>query len=703
MGDNIYLGDRNGVRTPMQWTPDRNGGFSRADPAKLYLPVIMDPVYGYQAVNVEAQSRNISSLLSWTKRLIATRRSSSVFGRGSLTFVRPKNRSVLAYVRQHENEAILCVANLSRSAQAVELDLRAWHGRIPREMLGRTLFPPITEAPFVVTLAPYGFFWFLLTEAHEDRQETSTTPLELATLVMRDGWNDLVHGRERHTFERETLAHFLPTRRWFAEKGGWSDARIDTGLSLGAGDARVLWTLIEVKSERGVSRYSLPLAVRWTRLDRAAVVTPEVMAPVRRGSREGMLIDASAEQSFYAWMLTELHRGASFEQEGRRLEMKPSRSFAQSPLPAVQDVRTPGVEQSNSTAIVNGEYVVKLFRRVQPGINPDVEISRFLTEVAGYRNVPEFIGSVDLQQGDEQFALAVVQRFVENQGDGWALASSYLDRFLDDLRVLGADAPADAEAHAVFLLRARQFGLRLAELHLALAADVDDPAFAPEPSSSADLHAWTAALIQSAQQVMEQLQRRLGELPESTLALAEAFLSRGDEALGIIRDFLPADLQIQKIRHHGDLHLGQVLIVKDDVFMVDFEGEPERPIETRRKKAPAARDLAGMIRSMDYAGVSALDRAVEGSADDRTRLSQAIDTWRQLSVDAMVATYIEKITGHPVWPSDPEIGARLVDFFVLEKAIYEIGYELANRPAWLHVPLMGASRLLFGAEGSADD
>ena len=169
MGDNIYLGDRNSVRTPMQWTPDRNGGFSRCDPAQLYLPCIMDPVYGYDAVNVEAQTRSLSSLLNWMKRLISVRKSTKVFGRGSLTFIRPTNRAVLAYVRQIDNEAILCVANMSRSAQAVELDLSPWKGRVPQEMLGRTHFPRIGDLPYLVTLPPYGFFWFQLNIGSEER------------------------------------------------------------------------------------------------------------------------------------------------------------------------------------------------------------------------------------------------------------------------------------------------------------------------------------------------------------------------------------------------------------------------------------------------------------------------------------------------------------------------------------------------------
>ncbi|MEA2933534.1 MAG: maltose alpha-D-glucosyltransferase / alpha-amylase, partial [Variibacter sp.] len=282
MGDNIYVGDRNGVRTPMQWTPDRNAGFSRADPARLYLPLIMDPVYGYQAVNVEAQSRSLSSLLSWMKRLIAVRKSTKVFGRGSLSFIRPANRKVLAYIRRHEGETILCVANLSRSAQAAELDLSAWAGHRPLEMLGRTKFPTITEAPFTVTLAPYGFFWFQLSEGDDNTAEAH--PPEMATIVVRDGWDDLLHGRSRQIFEREVLPLYLPARRWFGDKGSRRlDPRIGASIELTQGTPGLVWTVIDVEADRGSSRYALPLTIVWDRAEHAHQ-SPFVIGPVRRGS-----------------------------------------------------------------------------------------------------------------------------------------------------------------------------------------------------------------------------------------------------------------------------------------------------------------------------------------------------------------------------------------------------------------------------------
>ena len=240
MGDNIYLGDRNGVRTPMQWTPDRNGGFSRCDPARLYLPMIMDPVYGYEAVNVEAQSRSLASLLSWTKRLIAVRKSSKLFGRGSLSFIRPANRSVLVYLRQYQNEVLLCIANLSRSAQAAEIDLSPWRGRVPLELLGRTKFPPIGENPYLITLSPYGFYWFQLAETGATDAAVATSAPEFETLVVTSGWRSLLQGRTRAVLERDVLPAFLARRRWFAERGTLSiSANISAAIPLAASEAEL--------------------------------------------------------------------------------------------------------------------------------------------------------------------------------------------------------------------------------------------------------------------------------------------------------------------------------------------------------------------------------------------------------------------------------------------------------------------------------
>ena len=496
MGDNIYLGDRNGVRTPMQWTPDRNGGFSRCDPARLYLPMIMDPVYGYEAVNVEAQSRSLASLLSWTKRLISVRKSSKVFGRGSLSFIRPANRSVLVYVRQYENEVVLCVANLSRSAQAAEIDLSPWRGRVPFELLGRTNFPPIGDNPYLVTLGPYGFFWFLLCEP-DASVEVPRTWAEFETLVVTDGWRSLLDGRSKSVLERDVLPAFLASRRWFAERGSWPTTHILGALPLGAADAELGMVLLEAKGRRETANYLLPLTIKWTRFDPERQ-NPNALAAVRRGPREGSLLDAMADARFVTLLLENLRAARSIEADHRRLEFSPTGRFPDEGTLAVQDVRAVDTEQSNTTVLVGADYVVKLFRRLEPGLNPEIEVGRFLTETVSFPHIPPLLGSVEIEEDGARSAVAVVHGFVQNQGDAWTVTNAYLDRFVEEQRLLTAEAAGHSDEQAAYLRRMEQVGRRVAELQLALASRDDIVDFAPEPIAAEDVRSWTEELLRRA-------------------------------------------------------------------------------------------------------------------------------------------------------------------------------------------------------------
>jgi maltose alpha-D-glucosyltransferase / alpha-amylase len=222
MGDNIYLGDRNGVRTPMQWTSDRNAGFSRAVPARLYAPVIMDPIWGFQAVNVEAQLSDQSSLLHWTRNMIALRKLFRVFGRGTQEFLAPENRKVLAYIRRytHEDgthEIVLCVANLSRFAQPVSLDLSCFAGMIPVEMLGYVSFPAIDKTPYALTLSPYSFLWLELQPAPEVPEATLVKTEESALNLITGSWQDVLTGPGLALMQ-ELLPAYLARQRWFGAK-----------------------------------------------------------------------------------------------------------------------------------------------------------------------------------------------------------------------------------------------------------------------------------------------------------------------------------------------------------------------------------------------------------------------------------------------------------------------------------------------------
>jgi maltose alpha-D-glucosyltransferase / alpha-amylase len=699
MGDNIYLGDRNGVRTPMQWTPDRNGGFSRCDPARLYLPMIMDPVYGYEAVNVEAQSRSLASLLSWTKRLISVRKSSKVFGRGSLSFIRPANRSVLVYVRQYESEVVLCVANLSRSAQAAEIDLAPWRGRVPFELLGRTNFPPIGDNPYLVTLGPYGFFWLLLREP-DASVEVPRTWAEFETLVVTDGWRSLLDGRSKSVLERDVLPAFLASRRWYAERGSWPTTHILGALPLGAADAELGMVLLEAKGRRETANYLLPLTIKWTRFD-PEQENPNALAAVRRGPREGSLLDAMADARFATLLLENLRVARSIEADHRRLEFSPTGRFPDERTLAVQDVHAVDTEQSNTTVLVGADYVIKLFRRLEPGLNPEIEVGRFLTETVSFPHIPPLLGSVEIEQDGVRSALAVVHGFVQNQGDAWTVTSAYLDRFVEEQRLLTAEAAGHSDEQAAYLRRMEQVGRRVAELQLALASRDDLVDFAPEPIATEDVCSGMEDLLRRAPPTFEDLARRRSEFSEDDRQLVDALLAYREALSTRLRELLPEDVAAMKIRHHGDFHLGQMLIVKDDVAIIDFEGEPRRSIEDRRRKAPAARDVAGLIRSIDYSATAALERALKSAPDEHGKLVRALEGWRDHSAAAFIAAYRSALTDARLWPQSLEAADSLLDFFLLEKAFYEIEYELAHRPDWLRVPLAGTWRILSRSEGAA--
>jgi maltose alpha-D-glucosyltransferase/alpha-amylase len=693
MGDNIYLGDRNGVRTPMQWTPDRNGGFSRCDPTRLYLPMIMDPVYGYEAVNVEAQSRTLASLLSWTKRLISVRKSSKVFGRGSLTFVRPANRSVLVYVRQYENEVVLCVANLSRSAQAAEIDLAAWRGRVPFELLGRTNFPPIGDGAYLVTLGPYGFFWFLLREPDASTIEVPRTWVEFETLVVTDGWRSLLRGRSKSVLEREVLPAFLASRRWYAERGTPPTTHIIGAIPFAAADPDLGVALLEAKGRRETANYLLPLTIKWIRFDREGQ-NPSALAAVRRGPREGSLLDATADPSFVALLLENLRAARTIEADQRRIAFAPTARFSQVGPIAIQHVHAVDTEQSNTTVLIGTDYVVKLFRRLERGLNPEIEVGRFLTETVPFSHAPPLLGSVELEENGACSAVALVHGFVENQGDAWTVASAYLDRFVEEQRFLTAEAAGHSDEQTAYLRRMEQVGRRVAELQLALASRDDIVDFAPEQIAADDVQSWTDDVLQCAGRTLDDLARRRSDLTENDRQLTDAVLSHRESLPARLRELLPEPIDAMKIRHHGDFHLGQMLIAKDDVSIIDFEGEPRRSIADRRRKVAAARDVAGLIRSIDYSATAALERALKSAPDEHGKLARALEGWREQSVAAFLSAYRSSLNDTRLWPQSPQDADRLLDFFLLEKAFYEIEYELAHRPDWLRVPLAGTWRIL---------
>jgi maltose alpha-D-glucosyltransferase/alpha-amylase len=744
MGDNIYLGDRNGVRTPMQWNADRNAGFSKAVPAKLYFPVIMDPVWGYQAINVEAQESDPSSLLHWTRNMIALRKLFQVFGRGTLEFLHPENRKILAYIRDcsfpdGHAETILCVANLSRFAQPVSLDLAKFVGRNPVEMLGYVAFPEVTAQPYPLTLAPYSFLWLELQPAAV-RPPTPTVDYDSAHVAIDDlSMTSLLEGPWLARVE-SLLPAYIVRQRWFGGKSRPIQfAQVISSTQIGNADAVI--ALVKIVFKDGSSDlYQLPLTLvpesQATALKTAAPHT--IIATLNQGEQPMVLLDATANPAFRSALLRMIigtqSRGDSTSPQSRgditgnqsrggpsmaksHLAMggepqKPEASSAEliathsaSLSPALY-VNLPSrvglVEQSNTSILYDDRAILKLFRRLPSGVNPDVEISRFLTDVACFDYIPSYLG--DLHRASDNTTIAFLQTYAPNEGDGWAWTLDELSRFYESvancppphpipLPTLANPAiPTDElrEHAAIYIDAARLLGQRTAELHLALATPSPDDAFTPIPTTSADLvedrnriHEQTASALTALQNALPNLPSDVAALASNLLASRQQLATRSHALTGD-----PAHFG-QRIRIHGDYHLGQLLRARTDFLIVDFEGEPSRPLEARRQKQSPLRDVAGMLRSFSYAARSALATFAQRYPEKYPTLELWATAWENAASNAFLAGYRDALTLIPTLIPDAANADIMLSALLLEKALYELLYELNNRPTWLSIPLSG--------------
>jgi maltose alpha-D-glucosyltransferase/alpha-amylase len=678
----------------MQWSPDRNGGFSKADPAALVLPPLQDPIYGYQAVNVEAQARDPHSLLNWMRRMLAVRKRSKAFGRGSMRLLYPANRKVLAYIRAHEEDTILCVFNLSRSAQAVELDLSSCAGRVPVEMLGGTSFPPIGQLPYLLTLPPYGFYWFVLAteKALPPWHTPSPEPLpDLRTLVLRADVKELLGADVRSDLEQNVLPEYLPKRRWFAAKGEQLERmRITAIAALPEAKGAVVMAEVEAQLPGRTERYALPLAGTEDVEGIGPLPAQLALSRLRQGRRVGFLTDAFADNRMPHAVVTALREGTVLPTEEGEIRFRATSRLADIAPPADAEIRRLSAEQSNSSLIYGEQVVLKIIRRITPGIHPEAEVTRYLTEL-GFTNTAPLLGEVvRIAPDGTPNTLMLAQGFVRNQGDGWGWTQDWLQRAVDEAAL--TDSPPE-DPFAGYLAFATALGQRLGELHAALARPTENPDFAPEAASENDRAAWAAGALAQLDPALDLLSGRA--LPADAAPFAERVLAKADALREATWRLAQSAVGALKTRVHGDFHLGQVLVAQGDAVIVDFEGEPARPLEERRAKGSPLRDVAGLLRSFDYAAHMATATEASGAATaaPSERRAALIARWQQEAERAFLDAYreVEASAENPWVPG--EAAAALLDLFLIEKAAYEIRYEAANRPAWIGVPLRGLAAL----------
>ena len=788
MGDNFYLGDRDGVRTPMQWSPDRNAGFSSANPQKLYLPLILDPEYHYEAVNVETQRANTSSLFWYMKRIISVRKKFKTFGRGNLKFLSVENPKVLAFTRNDGEETLLIVVNLSKFSQAAEVDLLAYKGYVPVDVFSSNRFPVIKEEGlYFFTLAPYAFQWFTLEKAHPEMDEKDALPL----LIIRQ-WDTLMEGNAKRVLENNILPRYLPKVNWYTENrrsiysvsitdfakigettmpvspaGKTNTANVantatpvdqtEPGRSANpiqptkptqsdntAGsspvkpvadpanpnlaadsdpnknkppgktpeDYTIFWSLLEITYQNGPpGLYQLPLYfLKGERAEKFLVSCPQaVVAKVRSSDEDGLLVDAFFTIEGQMEVLRKMagHKKVLLAPDRIHHDRRRIEFYANQPLKQhfqqAADIR-PRIHVSdeyNTSITYDGSFFLKMYRRVDPGINPDLEITRFLSNEVKFEHIPAFIGAIEWKYGKgSDIVLGIMQEMIENHGDGYTFfserAHNYMERLLagdrkdfptDRLGTLIDPLGFDELPEALQVLigapaaeQARLLGLRTAEMHLALASGAGKD-FKPEVFSLHYQRSLFSSMQSLVRQTYQSLAAKVNSLPPDLRERKERILSYRPELLNILKKIYFKKLDAIKIRIHGNYHLRQVLLTGKDLVIQDYGGDPSHPVSERRLKRSPLTDLASMVASIHEVTYDAFLNNQQSLTVNLDELLPYAPYWAHYISGFFIKAWFGAVKGSALVPAAKEDCERMWQNYLLQKALFDFNRELNKDPA----------------------
>jgi maltose alpha-D-glucosyltransferase/alpha-amylase len=707
MGDNFYLGDRNGCRTPMQWSPDRNAGFSRANPQQLYLPVTIDPEYHYEAVNVENQQKNLSSLLWWTRRVIAMRKNFKAFSRGSLEFLYPDNAKVLAFLRRWENETIVVVANLSRFAQSAELDLSRFAGCVPMEVFSRNLFRPIRKTRYVITLGPHAYYWFALHAPTDTRRALKKRVIP--TINAPAQLDVLLGNSQRERLESEVLPNHIQNARWFGSKARtFRNLKVTEQLAVSPdADGARLWFAEVNYLDAPTETYTIPVKIASGETAHSITQNAPHAIVAHFGRRNGaILCDAIWDPTFRSELFDTIVQRRTLRAQAGQFVGVANLGLEAQDLDFSEKSHVLSAEQSNSSMLFDNKFFLKLYRKLENGVNPDVEITRFLTEQTDFQNVPAFVGALEYRRPKaEPTVVCLLQRAVANAGDVWTLTVDALGRYYERVLERKADLQNETAPPGVLIEelvggvypeKVRLLGQRTGELHLALASRGDDPAFAPEPFNAMAQRSVYQSMRTSLRRAFTFLEKKLSEVPAKFRSEAREVLAAEKEILAREKRLLDRRTNAAKIRIHGDYHLGQLVYTGKDFVILDFEGEPARPLSDRKMKRSALRDVAGMIRSFQYAAYAALWQPAMRK-EDVPFLERWADLWYRQTSSLFLQSYLNTTSGARFIPEDSDDLQVMLEAYLLDKAVYEIGYELNNRPSWVLIPIRGIKDILKSA------
>ncbi len=711
MGDNIYLGDRYGVRTPMQWNMNLNAGFSEANPQKLYLPVITDPVYRYESVNAATHDENPSSLMWWIRNVLSMRKRLNVFGRGDMKFIESSNAKVLCFLRTYEKHRIIVVANLSQFSQATILDFSAFKDCDITEVFSQNRFISVTEGEYPITIGPYGYFWFQV-DATEKKEPTNSGG-ELQLLRTDVSWEKIFNNyNEIRVFERKIFQPFMRKCRWFGGK-----ARIISKLSVHKviplkveGDTHFL-VIIEVHYvQRLPDLYFLPLCFVPSEgiFDKVEYTAQSVVCRAEIQGKAGFVIDSSYDRSFRDFLFASMDRKTRIKEDDGVLEFNSS-VFAKLNADTIES-KILKADQSNTAIIYNDQYFFKFYRKLEKEINPDLEIVRFLSENTSFKNSPKYAGSIEFHDNEgKTIVFGLLQEKVENQGDAWNVVIDSVGRFYERVivrakkeklpKLINRSSIKFEEAPEViqefigrgFYERVVRLGQRTAEMHLALASDSTNPAFIPEYFTSNYQRSLYSSLRKLVKDRFKLLENSLDKLNDETKALAKKVLELESSILECFSEIYQVRINAIKTRIHGDYHLGQVLFTGKDFVIIDFEGEPGFSFSERRLKKNPLKDVAGMMRSFHYAAYGKILLNENYREKDLEVLGEWADQWQHYTSRFYFGAYMERMGMGKELSKEDEI---LIRTYLIEKAVYELGYELNSRPDWANIPLRGIYYLM---------
>jgi len=674
-------------------------------------------------INVENQLKNPDSLLWWMKRLIALRKRYQAFGRGNIEFLPSENRKVLSYVRQYKDETILAVVNLSHLAQPAQLDLSKFTGYCPVDLFGRVEFAPIADSKYYFTLSPHAFYWFSLESQPTELPRLHVATSEEARVVptINETEENLFARKENRSILEAVLLGYIKGQRWFRGKAREAlAAKILDIVPMRFNGSTAYFTLLQIEySEGEPETYAVPLktvlASREAEIKEKHTHAIIIRLKPRGKSGGDIVYDAMVDRDFGNDLLSSIKRQHIFKGIIGEIAASPTLVLSRITIPALKSLEPLPLkaEQSNTSIIYGDQLVFKLYRKMEDGINPEVEIGRFLTENTTFKNIPQVAGSLEYRSGrNKPISLGILQSFVPNEGDAWQYTLDALQRYFElvlahptvqappvprkPLLSLPKELPPLArETIGAYMASAQLLGQRTAELHVALASAPEDPDFAPLPYTLV----YQTSLYQSfrgfAMRTLEMLREQASNLPEESLRDAKKVLDKEKNIVERYNLIRQRKISASRIRCHGDYHLGQVLYTGKDFIITDFEGEPARPLSERNLKRSLLKDVAGMIRSFNYAAFTALIKQMRlHHKPENTTLKYWAQFWYTWVSVIFLNTYLDIIKPAGLLPEDPAQLKILLDAFLLDKALYEVGYELNNRPDWVKIPLQGILQIL---------